>query len=167
MKNIFGHILRELRELLPAFIFFFVTFHLLSATRAFILKEYGIMVTASAIATIGAIIMAKVVFLTDKLPFLNLYPRKPLFYNVILKTMAFSTAALLFFVIEEMLRLSIKTGSPSAAWGKIAGDINWPAFWLRQAWLTLLISVYCAAIELIRVLGVDKVKSIFFGTAKK
>ncbi|MCX5679614.1 MAG: hypothetical protein NTZ95_02970 [Candidatus Omnitrophica bacterium] len=124
MKNIFGHIGKVFRELLPAFLFFFVMFHMLSASRA-------------------------------------------LMYNVIVKTIAFSIAAIIFFVIEEMFRLSIKTGSPSAAWERLAGDINWLAFWLRQVWLTLLISVYCAAVELIRLLGVNKVKNIFFGIVKK
>jgi hypothetical protein len=112
-------------------------------------------------ATIGALIMAKVVFLTNKLPFLNFYPRKPLIYNVIAKTVAFSIAAMIFLILEELLRISIKTGSLSMAWERLVGENNWPAFALRQTWLSLLILFYCAAIELVRSLGTGKVKDIF------
>jgi hypothetical protein len=159
--NIFGHVKRIFFEILPAFIFFFVMFNMLSFSRALILRQYGIVVSASAIATIGALIMAKVVFLMNRLPFLNLYPRKPLLYNVMLKTVVFSIFALIFLILEEMLRFSIKTGSVSAAWEHLVGDINWPVFWLKQVWFIILIAFYCAAMELAHVLGIDKVKSIF------
>jgi hypothetical protein len=159
--NIFGHVKRIFFEILPAFIFFFVMFNMLSFSRALILRQYGIVVSASAIATIGALIMAKVVFHMNRLPFLNLYPRKPLLYNVMLKTVVFSIFALIFLILEEMLRFSIKTGSVSAAWEHLVGDINWPVFWLKQVWFIILIAFYCAAMELAHVLGIDKVKSIF------
>jgi len=108
MKKIPWHIGKVFRELLPAFIFFFAVFNILSASRALVLKEYGIEVSASAVATIGALIMAKVLFLMDKLPFLNLYPRKPLFLNVVSKTIAFSVAACLFFIIEQWIRFGVR-----------------------------------------------------------
>ena len=167
MKKILWHIGRVIRELLPAFIFFFAVFQMLSASRALVLKEYGIEVPASAIATIGALIMAKVLFLMDKLPFLNLYPRKPLFLNVVVKTIAFSIAACLFFIIEQWVRYGIKANNAGIGWNMLTTEMNWPPFWLRQAWLTLFISFYCSAIELIRAIGKDKAKEIFFGTVKK
>jgi hypothetical protein len=161
MNKIRGYLQKTFFEILPAFIFFFVMFHILSVSRALLLKQYGITVPASAMATIGALIMAKVVFLTNKLPFLNFYPRKPLIYNVIAKTVAFSIAAMIFLILEELLRISIKTGSLSMAWERLVGENNWPAFALRQTWLSLLILFYCAAIELVRSLGTGKVKDIF------
>ncbi len=167
LKTIVGHVKRTFFELLPAFLFFLVMFHMLSASRSFILKQHGIIVPASTMATIGALIMAKVLFLMDKLPLLNLYPRRPLFANVIVKTIAFSAAASIFFILEEVLRISIRMGGFNNALESLAGEMNWQAFWLRQMWLFILISFYCAAVELIRVLGADKVKIIFFGTVKK
>lgn len=167
MKNISWHPGKVLRELLPAFVFFFAVFHMLSASRALVLKEYGIEVPASAVATIGALIMAKVLFLMDKLPFLNLYPRKPLFSNVVVKTIAFSLAACLFFIIEQWIRFGIKAHDAGMGWHMLVTEMNWPPFWLRQAWLTLFILFYCAAVELIRVIGISKTKEIFFGIFDK
>lgn len=167
MKKISWHPGKVFRELLPAFVFFFAVFHMLSASRALVLKEYGIEVPASAIATIGALIMAKVLFLMDKLPFLNIYPRKPLFLNVIAKTIAFSIAACIFFIIEQWIRFGIKAHDAGAGWHMLCAEMNWSPFWLRQAWLTLFILFYCATIELIRAIGKDKAKEIFFGTPGK
>ncbi len=130
------------------------------------MRQYGITVPGSAIATIGALIMAKVIFLTDKIGFLNPYPRKPLIYNVIGKTVAFSAAALIFFILEELFRFSIKSGSLAVGWEKITIETNWSSFWLRQTWLSLFILFYCAAIELVRVIGKGRVKEIFLHSAK-
>ena len=140
---------------------------MLSASRALVLKEYGIEVPASALATIGALIMAKVLFLMDKLPFLNLYPRKPLFLNVVVKTIAFSIAACLFFIVEQWVRFGIKAHNAGIGWNMLSTEMNWAPFWLRQAWLTLFISFYCAAVELIRAIGKDKARELFFGTPDK
>lgn len=157
---------RTFFELLPAFLFFLVMFHILSASRSLILRQYGIIVQASTIATIGALIMAKVIFLADKIPFLNLYPRRPLLYNVISKTVVFAIAAMVFFILEELIRYGIKTGSFAQAWQKFDDEVNWPAFWLRQSWMSLLILFYCATIELVRVIGKDRIRDIFLKTVK-
>lgn len=154
-------------ELLPAFLFFLVMFQILSTSRSLILKQHGIIVPASTVATIGALIMAKVMFLMDKLPFLNLYPKRPLFANVIAKTIAFSIAASIFFVLEEILRFGIKTGDFNTALNRLSEDMNWLAFWLRQTWLTIFIAFYCAAVEMIRALGPGRAKEIFFGHPRK
>jgi hypothetical protein len=107
-----------------------------------------------------------VVFLTDKIPFINLYPRKPLIYNVLIKSVVFSIAAVIFFILEEILRLGIHARSLSEGFDMMAADMNWPAFCLRQMWLFVLILFYCAAVELVRVLGPDKVRNIFLRDQK-
>ena len=167
MKKISWHFGKEFRKLLPALAFFLIAFHMLSASKSLILKQHGIIIHASTMATISALIMAKVVFLMDRLRFLNTYPRKPLIYDVVAKTVAFSIASVILFVVEELIRFSIKTGSLTAGWAMIAGEINWSAFWLRQGWFSLLIFLYCLAVEFAKVIGADKVKEIFFGIVKK
>ena len=71
----FGHKVKHLiRELIPPVVFFFVAFQLLAFTRALMLKQYGIEVTDFLEATIGALVAAKVVLLSDLLPFINRFP---------------------------------------------------------------------------------------------
>ena len=167
MEKTSWHFGKEFRKLLPALIFFLIAFHMLSASKSLILKQHGIIVPASTMATISALIMAKVVFLMDRLRFLNTYPRKPLIYDVAAKTAAFSIASVILFIVEELIRGSIKTGSVAAGWAMIAGEVNWSAFWLRQVWFSLLIFLYCLTVEFAKVIGPDKVREIFLGIVKK
>jgi hypothetical protein len=150
-------------ELLPPFIFFFIMFYLLLFTKELILKHYGIPTQSSAIAVISALIVAKVVLIANRIPFLNLYPKKPLIYNVVFKTIVFSLFTILFMLIEEFARLARVNGGCAAAWDKMTGDFTLSLFLARQAWTFVLILLYCAGAELARVIGKDKVAEIFFG----
>lgn len=153
-------------EMLPAFIFFLIMFHLLLVTRAMILKHYGIATQSSAIAVVAALIVAKVVLIANRIPFLNLYPKRPLIYNVILKTVVFSFATMVFMLVEELARVSRKGGGFPAAWEHMTGDFVWSLFFLREAWIFVLILLYCAGSELTRIVGREKVREIFFGRGK-
>lgn len=150
-------------EVLPAFLFFLVMFYLLLFTKSLILKHYGIATGSSAIAIISALIAAKVVLIANRIPFLNLYPGKPLIYNVALKTIVFSIFTMLFMAIEEFARVARMNGGYAAAWNIMKGTFTWSYFFARQAWTFMLILLYCAGSELTRVIGKEKVAEIFFG----
>jgi hypothetical protein len=155
-----------LLEILPAFAFFLIMFYLLLVTKALILKHYGIATQSSAIAVISALIAAKVVLIANRIPLLNIYPRKPLIYNVVFKTIVFSIFTILFMLVEEFARLARTNGGCAAAWDKMTGDFTLPLFLARQAWTFILILLYCAGAELTRVIGKDKVMEIFLGRKK-
>lgn len=163
MNKVLERIKKVFLEILPAFIFFLAMFHMLAISKALILKQYGIIVPATAMAIVWALVIAKVVLIVNRLPFLNMYPRKPLIYTLIAKTFAFTVITILFFLLESYIHLGLKTGGFSGAWDRMNAGIVWPAFWLRQAWVFILILFYCASIELSQALGKDKVKEIFFG----
>lgn len=162
MNKIIAHIKKELLGVLPAFIFFLIMFHILVITKALTLKEYGITYGASAVAVIGALIVAKAILIADRIPFLNLYPKKPLIWNVALKTVVFGVIIFLFLVVEEMIHQGRRYGSFVIGCEHLKTDVKWPVFWVREIWLTVLLFFYCAAIELARVIGADKIKEIFF-----
>ena len=150
-------------EMVPTFIFFLIMFHLLLITRALILQQHGIATNSRAIAVISALVVAKIVLIANRIPFLNLYPKKPLIYNVILKTIVFSVFTMLFIVVEDFLHMA-RTGLGFAvAWDKLTDDFTWTTFFIRQTWIFVLILLYCAGAELTRVIGKDKVTEIFFG----
>ena len=163
MNKIFARIKKELLQVLPTFIFFLVMFQIIVVTRALTLKAYGITTRSTAIAVVGALVVAKAVRIADKLPFLNLYPGKPLVWNAVLKTVVFSIVTSLFLFIEELLRQSHEYGGIATGYGHLKTDVVWPAFWSQEIWITVLILFYCAVIELARVIGPTKVKEIFFG----
>ena len=167
MSKIGSWLKKEAIHILPAFIFFLIMFHILIVTRAMALRQYGIMPASSAFAVIGALIVAKVILIADRIPFLNLYPKKPLIWNVILKTVVFVSIALLFIILEEIVHGARKYGGLVNAKEAMANQIVWLAFWARGIWIAVLIFLYCAAVELSRVVGADKLKEIFFGNRKR
>jgi len=162
MHKIFGKIKEEFLEILPTFIFFLVMLHILFVTRALTLKEYGIALHAHAMAVIGALVVSKAIFIANKFPFLNFYPRKPLILNVLSKTVVFGIFTFLFLFIEELFHQVLKHGGFVASFERLTSDIVWPVFWSGEIWVAVLLFFYCAAAELIRVVGVDKTKAIFF-----
>jgi hypothetical protein len=167
MNKIIHHIAKAIREIIPAFIFFFIMFQILLVTRALMLKQFGIDAPLSAIAVIGAIIVAKVVLIADRIPFLNQYPKKPLIYNVVFKTIVFFTVAFILLMLEEYIHVARTNKEFTWTGASIRAHISWPIFWVRQIWLFVLLFFYCSASELARAIGRDRVREIFFGPTKK
>ena len=163
MSNVWGRIRKEFRKTLPAFIFFFISFHLSLHIKNIFMREYGLPITPYAVATIGAIFVAKAALIVNNIKPLNQYPKRPLICNIVLKTIAFGLLAMLFKFIEEWIRLSFKYGSMSAGGAHMVGDTIWPIFWANQVWMYMLLFFYCTAAELVTVIGKDEVKEILFG----
>ncbi|MCM8761532.1 MAG: hypothetical protein NC938_06010 [Candidatus Omnitrophica bacterium] len=160
------YLAKTLREIFPAFLFFFIMFHILLVTRTLMLQQFGIAVPMSAVAVIGALVVAKVVFIAGRIPFLNQYPEKPLIYNVLTKTAVYFLVAMLFLALEEFVHISLREKGLLWTWQNISSRIIWPIFWVRQIWLFILLLFYCSSSELIRAIGKDKVREIFFGRHK-
>ena len=166
MSKFFHIIKHEFFEVLPPTIFFFLAFNVIFITRALMLKEHGIELAAFGGATVGALIVGKVVLITDKLRFINKFPDKPLIYNVAWKTTVYILAAFLVRLIEHVLPLVSQHGGIGAAFHHLLNNISWPHFWAIQIWLLVLFLVYTSLRELIRVMGKDEVVRVFFGTHK-
>src|SRR5262245_63926472 len=100
MSNVWAKTKHELREAIPPAIFFLVTFHIVLLDRALMLKEYGLRLSSIAGATVGALLVAKVVLVADMLPVINRFPEKPLVYNVLWKTAIYFVASMIVHYLE-------------------------------------------------------------------
>jgi hypothetical protein len=164
----FGHTIKHLiLELIPPGVFFFVSFQLLAITRALMLRQYGIEVSTFLVATIGALVAAKVVVLADLLPFINRFPGRPLIYNIAWKTAIYFLAAFLVRYLEEFIHFYRQQGGIMSANRHLVDEVVWPHFWAVQLWLMVLLLIYCAAHEVVRALGRDRVRELFFGISSK
>jgi hypothetical protein len=152
----------ELEELIPVTVFFLVSFQLLALTQALMLEEYGIRATVFLAATIGALVVAKVVVITDHFPLVNRFPDKPLIYNVVWKTAIYFVASLLVRYAEHLIHFWRQTHEFAAANRRLIDEVVWPHFWGVQLWLLILLFVYCALRELVRALGRERVVQMFF-----
>jgi hypothetical protein len=158
-----GQLLKhEIRELIPVTLFFFFSFQLLALTEALMLEQYGIRVSAFVNATIMAVVVGKVVLIADHFPFVNRFPDKPLFYNVVWKTVIYLVASLVFRYAEHFIHFWRQTGNVAEANRRLIDEVVWTHFWGVQLWLLVLLFIYCAFRELVRVLGRERIIKMFF-----
>jgi len=163
MNKLSAKLKEEFTALLPPAIFFFIALHLVALLRVLMLKGTDITVGTSVTVTVAALILAKAVLLADLLPFINLYPHRPLVYNVVWKTIIYTLVAMLIHYMERLIDFWRKAGGFIAGNEKLLSEIVWPHFWAIQIFLVVLIFMYCTIRELIRVLGKDRMREIFFG----
>jgi hypothetical protein len=164
--NIASRLKYEIVEIIPPTVFFFAAFQVIAFTRALMLEEYGIRVSTFVTASIAALVVAKVVLIADLLPFLNRFPEKPLIYNVVWKTVVYLAASLVVRYVEHLIPFVRQHGDLVMANRRLFDEVVWPHFWAVQIWLVVLFLVYSALRELVRVLGRDRVLSMFFGARR-
>jgi len=163
MSNVWHRLKHEFYEVLPPTIFFLISFHIVVIDRRLMLRQYGLPLSSMASATVGALLIAKVVLITDKFPFINRFPDRPLIYNVMWKTAIYMAAAFLIHYLEHLVPVWWRTGDVVTANRQVVSEIVWPHFWAVQLWLVVLLFVYCSLREMVRVIGREKVVEVFFG----
>jgi len=167
MSKLITKIKAEFEELLPPAIFFFVILHLVAILRVLMLEGTGIALGTSASITVAALILAKAVLIADLLPFINRYPDKPLVYNVAWKTAIYVLIAMLLHYLERLVDFWREAGGLIAGNQRLLAEIVWPHFWAIQILLVVLVLMYCTMREVIREIGGDKVRQMFFGPLQK
>jgi hypothetical protein len=167
MSKVSAKVKEEIEAMLPPTIFFFITLHLVALFRVLMLKGTGIALGTSASVTVAALILGKAVLIADFLPFINRYPDKPLVYNVAWKTTVYVLVSMLVHYLERLVDFWREAGGFIAGNQKLLAEIVWPHFCAIQILLVVLILMYCTMRELVRVIGGDKVRHIFFGPSQK
>jgi hypothetical protein len=155
MRPIGEIIKHEIREIVPAAIYFLVTFNIVAFSDRLMLRQYGIGVSNFVAASIGALVMAKVILLTEMLPFMEPFPKIPIVYNVVWKTLIYWVGAIIFQLLEPAIRARSLTAALDL--------LPTPHFWMVQIWLVFLVLIFCGYKELIKTIGAEKAKEIFFG----
>lgn len=163
MQKILTAIKHELLEVISPTFFFFVAFNVITFTKKLMLEQYGIEFSGFVAATVGALIVAKVVLIADRIPFINKYPDKPLIYNVAWKTVIYILVAFIVRFLEYLLPLWWKHRNLSIAVEHLWDETIWPHFWAIQIWLFCLFFVYVSFRELARTLGEERFFQMFLG----
>ena len=163
MGKLSTKIKEEISALLPPTIFFFIILHIVAFVRVLMLKGTGISPGTPVSVTVAAFILGKGVLIADSLPFINRYPEKPLVYNVVWKTTIYALIATLIHYVERLVHFWREAGGFIVGNEKLLAEIVWPHFWAIHILIVVLILMYCTMRELIRVIGGDKVRRMFFG----
>lgn len=163
MSKLSDKLKEEFFALLPPTIFFLVALHLVALVRVLMLKGTGLAALSSVSVTIAALVLGKSVLIADMLPMINRFPDRPLIYNVAWKTAIYMVVSTIIHYLEHLVEFWRKTGGLVTANEKLLASIIWPHFWAIQILLFVLILMYCAMHELVRVVGRQRMKQIFFG----
>jgi hypothetical protein len=163
MKKILEKIKEEFLAIIPPTIFFFIALHIVALIHTLMMKGMGIAPTTSMSIFIGALLLGKAVLIADLMPLINRYPSHPLIYNVTWKTFIYVALATLLHYLEQLIEFSRQAGGIVAGNKALMAQTIWPHFWAVEILLFVLILMYCTMHELIRVIGKEKVKCIFFG----
>lgn len=155
-------ILKEIREALPAIVFFLVLFHLIGLTKALLLQDYSITALRTVGATIGALVVAKAILVVEALPVARVNSDKRM-YQVLWKAFLYSVVVLLFRILEEAIPLFAKHDGVITAAKAMYDEVAWPLFWVVALWTTGGLVLYSLAAELVEALGAARIKEILFG----
>jgi hypothetical protein len=155
---------KEIREILPVWIFFCFALGLLSVTVSAVLGSYQLTLSHPHEYVIGSLVIAKAVMLMDALMDKDWLRGRPLIYPTLWNTSVYFLAALAFNRIEELLKIMRRQHLrfPHALRETISG-LGEPRYWAVMAWLIALIAVFCAFRALVDAIGPDRFKEMFFG----
>lgn len=155
-------IVHEIKDILPATLFFLVTLHMLALTRSVVLEGEGISVVSTAAATIGALIVAKAILVVELLPFAKLFGHRML-HNIIWKTLLFAATATLLQILEDFIPRLLQGQGLIEALSTMIGEVQWAHFWVIQMWLFALLFLYCFMSDLFRAVGTDRIRGLLRG----
>lgn len=159
MKGVKGWIAGEVREALPPFILFFAAFHMIALTKSIILEDHGMTAPGAALATLGALIVAKAVLLVEKLPVSRLFTERAI-YSVLWKALLFGVVAMLFRALEELIHAIMQHEDIAGDAERLIAAVSWPHFLVLQMWLFALLFFYCLAASLASAIGGKTLKAM-------
>ena len=96
--------------MLPPTIFFFVALHVVAFVRVLMVKGTGLAPLSTASIGIAALILGKSVLISDMLPFINRFPKRPLVYNIAWKTLIYVLVSALIHYLGRLYDFARQAG---------------------------------------------------------
>jgi len=139
----------EFFRLLPAMVFFLIGFNLIALSKHAILAQHGIAYEGLAKATIGALLVAKVVALAELLPIMKRLQQRPLWSSALLQAAIYTMLCMAVHEIEGLVRLSVSASSLVAGVDLWRDEFKLAEFLFIAIWVFALFAVFVAFAELI------------------
>jgi hypothetical protein len=163
MSKITAKVKEEIEALIPPTVFFFGSLLIIGLVRALLLRGTGIAPATPLEMLVAALVLAKAVLLSDLWPPINRYPDRPLVYNVLWKTLIYSSVATLLHYLERLIDFWHEAHGFMAANRLLLDKIVWAHFWAIELVIVVLVLDYCVIAEFARALGPQKLRQMFFG----
>lgn len=162
LARVWRVIAREVRQLAPAVLFFFVGFNLILLTKQLFLDAYLFTLADFMLATVSALIAGKVVLVGETIPLMRRYENSPLVYSILFKTLFYMVLAFFARLIEAAVPFLSHGGSMGGFVDHLLQSFSWRHFIATQLWIMALFLVYVTGAELARLFGDGEIYKIFF-----
>jgi hypothetical protein len=103
MSRVIAFVIKEVKDALPAVIFFAIGFNLIELTTQLILDRYLIQFANYTLATLAALLVGKAVLVADALRFFRRFDTKPLIQPILFKTFIYWLMVALFRFLERII----------------------------------------------------------------
>ena len=159
MKRLRNTLWHEVKEILPATIFFLAVFHMISVTKLAVLEQVELTVLRTSAATVAALLVAKASLIVEKIKISELF-RKVLWHNIIWKAFLFYLVTLIFHIAETLISQYLENGGLSLSM-KTIQESETPAYFLVvQMWLAVSILLFTSLREIVGAVGSKEVQRL-------
>jgi len=158
-----GRFRREVNGIIPAIIYFLITFNLLHFVAALARQPGDIRYYNTLGVSIFALVVGKVVLIVNCFSFINAFPNRPLIYNILWKLFVYNFAIFLFRIVDLLIHLGLKFRNIDEVFQHLYLQLSIPMFWATELGLVVVFFGYLLFSEFVRVLGKEKVMKILFG----
>jgi hypothetical protein len=155
-------VIKEVREALPAIIFFAIGFNLIELTTQLILNQYSIRFADYSLATLAALLVGKAVLVADALPFFRRFDTQPLIQPILFKTVVYWLMVTLFRFLERVIEYLTGGGRLRDIPDFVMMHFSWSQFAAVQLWVFVLFLIFTTANELSTLFGEGEILRIFF-----
>jgi hypothetical protein len=147
-------LLRELREMLPPTIFFFIGFNLILLTTNLLIANYGASFGSFMIVTGGALVVGKAVLVANATKSIRRYNRAPLIRPILFKTVFYWAVVAVARLLEHWIRFWLVEHHPLGTFlPYMVATFDWHRFIAIQLWILVLFLIYETATELNHLFG--------------
>jgi hypothetical protein len=154
---------REFDDIWPPTLFFIIGFNFILLTTNLILINYGEEFTTYLVATVGALVVGKVVPVVNATSLIRRYDRAPLIQPILFKTVFYWVAVFIARLIEHWVKYIF---SEDYKFGMFVpheiAAFSWSRFIAIQLWIFVLFLVYMTAHEFNRLFGYGELARILF-----
>lgn len=163
MVRLFNWVKKEFLHVFPAFLFFFISFNVINMIEALFLRSKGIPPFSFYMIFLAAAVIAKILVVIDHLPFINVFPKKPLIYNVLWKVCIYEISAFIVRILMRLVPLIISTKSFTLGYEHFKASLDRTQFLSIQILYLVLFFTFVTAQDFIVAIGPRKVRKMFFG----
>ena len=135
-------IIKEIREALPAMVFFAVGFNLIVLTTQLILDDYGAQLAGFMVATMTALVVGKAVLVAKLLPIIRRFDDAPLIQPILFQSIVYWVVVFIARFLEKLIEYFLDGGRVGDVPDYVTAHFSWHRFAAVQIWIFVLFLIF-------------------------